>query len=82
MTDTIIHVVLLIARPPLLLGIINKTKAWFGGRNGPPVLQTYYDIIKLMRKGLVVSTATIGCASRASAARCPAMRSSNRPRCN
>ena len=58
MTDTIIHLVLLIAMPPLLLGIINKTKAWFGGRNGPPVLQTYYDIIKLMRKGLVVSNAT------------------------
>ena len=58
MIDTIIHLVLLIAMPPFLLGIINKTKAWFGGRNGPPVLQTYYDIIKLMRKGLVVSTAT------------------------
>ena len=58
MTDTIIHLVLLIAMPPFLLGVINKTKAWFGGRNGPPVLQTYYDIIKLMRKGLVVSNAT------------------------
>ena len=44
--------------PPLLLGVINKTKAWFGGRNGPPLLQPYYDIIKLMRKGMVFSTTT------------------------
>jgi len=58
MTDTILHLILLIAAPPLLLGIINKTKAWFGGRKGPPVLQGYYDIIKLMRKGMVISTAT------------------------
>ncbi|MCF7955077.1 MAG: NADH-quinone oxidoreductase subunit H [Phycisphaerae bacterium] len=58
MMDTIIHILLLIVMPPLLLGIINKTKAWFAGRNGPPVLQAYYDIIKLMRKGMVISTTT------------------------
>lgn len=56
MTDTLIHILLLIVMPPLLLGIINKTKAWFAGRNGPSVLQLYYDIIKLMRKGMVIST--------------------------
>ena len=58
MPDKIIHILLLIVMPPLLLGVINKTKAWFGGRNGPPVLQAYYDIIKLMRKGMVISTTT------------------------
>ena len=58
MTDTIIHILLLLTLPPLLLGVINKTKAWFGGRNGPPVLQAYYDIIKLMRKGMVISRTT------------------------
>ena len=58
MTDTIIHILLLLTLPPLLLGVINKTKAWFGGRKGPPVLQTYYDIIKLMRKGMVLSRTT------------------------
>lgn len=58
MTDKIIHVLLLVSMPPLLLGVINKTKAWFAGRNGPPVLQLYYDLIKLMRKGMVISTAT------------------------
>jgi formate hydrogenlyase subunit 4 len=58
MTDKIIHILLLLTLPPLLLGVINKTKAWFGGRKGPPVLQSYYDIIKLMRKGMVLSRTT------------------------
>lgn len=58
MTGTIAHLVLLLALPPLLLGVINKTKAWFGGRVGPPVLQVYYDLIKLMRKEMVLSATT------------------------
>ena len=41
---------------PLLPGIINKVKAWVGGRRGPPVLQLYYDLAKLWRKGVVLST--------------------------
>src|SRR5262249_42776684 len=44
--------------PPLLLGVINKTKALFAGRNGPPLLQPYYDLAKLFRKGSVFSTTT------------------------
>lgn len=58
MTDTLIHLFLLLVMPPLLPGVINKTKAWFSGRKGPPVLQLYYDLIKLMRKGMVISTTT------------------------
>jgi formate hydrogenlyase subunit 4 len=58
MITTIIHVLLLVLMPPLLLGIINKTKAWFGGRVGAPFLQPYYDIIKLFRKGMVFSSTT------------------------
>jgi formate hydrogenlyase subunit 4 len=42
---------------PLLPGIINKTKAWVAGRRGPPVLQLYFDLAKLWRKGVVLSTA-------------------------
>src|SRR5205085_4169384 len=44
--------------PPLLLGVINKTKALFAGRVGPPLLQPYYDLVKLFRKGSVFSTTT------------------------
>jgi formate hydrogenlyase subunit 4 len=60
--DTIIHnaihVLLALTLPPLLLGVIAKTKAVFAGRVGPPVLQPYYDLIKLFRKGSVFSTTT------------------------
>lgn len=44
--------------PPLMLGIINKTKASVAGRKGPPVLQPLYDTIKLLRKGAVYSETT------------------------
>ena len=41
---------------PLLIGIINKVKAFFAGRKGPRVLQLYYDLAKLMKKSCVYST--------------------------
>src|SRR5207245_5066478 len=53
-----IHILLALTLPPLLLGVINKTKALFAGRTGPPLLQPYYDLIKLVQKGSVFSTTT------------------------
>jgi len=58
MVDTLIHLLLVFLMPPLLLGIIGKTKAWFAGRVGAPFLQPYYDIARLLRKGSVFSTTT------------------------
>lgn len=58
MTQALIHLAVLLLVPPLLLGVVNKTKAWFAGRVGPPVLQLYFDLAKLARKGLVLSTTT------------------------
>ena len=52
------HLAALLIAPPLLLGIIAKTKAAFGGRKGPPVLQPYHDLLKLVRKGAVYSRTT------------------------
>ncbi len=43
---------------PLLLGIVNKTKAFFAGRQGPPLLQVYWDVWKLLRKGATYSRTT------------------------
>jgi formate hydrogenlyase subunit 4 len=54
----LLHLLLLLLMPPLLLGVINKTKAWFAGRVGPPVFQPYYDLSRLMKKGMVLSTTT------------------------
>jgi formate hydrogenlyase subunit 4 len=62
MMDTIIHyaihILLALTLPPLLLGVIGKTKALCAGRFGAPFLQPYYDIIKLFQKGSVFSTTT------------------------
>jgi formate hydrogenlyase subunit 4 len=41
---------------PLFLGIINRTKAAFAGRQGPPLLQAYRDLLRLLRKHSVYST--------------------------
>jgi len=58
MLDVAVHVALLLVVPPLLLSVINKTKAWFAGRLGPPLLQPYFDVWKLLRKGAVYSRTT------------------------
>ncbi len=54
----LIHVAVVLALPLLLLGVINKTKAAFAGRVGPPLTQPWRDVIKLLRKGSVFSRTT------------------------
>ena len=49
------HVLLALVLAPLIPGLINRTKAWFAGRRGPPLLQAYYDLRKLAQKGAVYS---------------------------
>jgi formate hydrogenlyase subunit 4 len=56
--DAAIQVVFVLLFPPLMLGVITKTKAAFAGRVGAPLLQPYYDIAKLLRKGSVFSRTT------------------------
>lgn len=58
MNHILMHLLLLVGLPPLLLGVIGKTKALFAGRVGPPFLQPYYDLAKLFQKGSVFSTTT------------------------
>jgi formate hydrogenlyase subunit 4 len=53
-----VPLILALVLAPLLRGIINRTKAWFAGRVGPPLLQPYYDIAKLLGKGAVYSHTT------------------------
>lgn len=55
---TIPEAAVVLALPPLLLSIIVKTKACFAGRVGPPWLQPYYDLYKLLQKGVVYSRTT------------------------
>jgi len=56
--DILIHCVLIICMPPLLLGVINRTKATVAGRTGAPLLQPYHDLFRLLRKGSVFSRST------------------------
>jgi formate hydrogenlyase subunit 4 len=43
---------------PLLVGIINRTKAFVAGRRGPPLVQPYRDVLKLLRRGAVYGEVT------------------------
>lgn len=43
---------------PLVNGLIKKLKASMQGRVGPGVLQPYYDLLRLLKKDMVVSTVT------------------------
>jgi formate hydrogenlyase subunit 4 len=54
----ILQALFILAVPPIMLGVITKTKAQFAGRVGPPVLQPYYDLSKLLRKRSVFSRTT------------------------
>ena len=54
----LLHCAFIFAFPPLMLGVIGKTKAAFAGRVGAPFLQPYYDIVKLLQKGSVFSRTT------------------------
>jgi formate hydrogenlyase subunit 4 len=51
-------ILLVLLGAPLLMGVLNKSKAVMAGRTGAPVLQPYFDLAKLLRKGFVVSETT------------------------
>lgn len=53
-----IRFLLLILLPFLFIGLINKTKALISGRKGASIFQPYFDFIKLIKKGIVISETT------------------------
>jgi formate hydrogenlyase subunit 4 len=56
--EALAHLAVAFLFPPLLLGVIARTKARAAGRRGAPLLQPYYDLIKLLRKDVVRSRTT------------------------
>jgi formate hydrogenlyase subunit 4 len=48
--------VLLLGLAPLLPGIVTRVKALVAGRRGPPLGQLYFDLARLWRKEIVLST--------------------------
>ncbi len=56
---TLVHAALVFAAAPLLMGVVVKFRARLLGRPGPPFVQPYRDLAKLLRKSpLVPDTAT------------------------
>jgi formate hydrogenlyase subunit 4 len=56
--SSFLHPLLALALAPLIPGVIARTKARFAGRSGQPLLQLYFDLAKLLRKGAVYSRTT------------------------
>lgn len=54
--DLLGRLLLWLVLAPLLPGVITRVKSWVAGRRGPPVLQLYYDLARLWRKRVVLST--------------------------
>ena len=54
----VVHLLLALLLSPLMIGVINRVKARFAGRVGPPLAQPYWDLAKLLRKGAVYSRTT------------------------
>lgn len=55
---TLVHFFAVLLLSPLFLSLIAKTKAAFGGRTGPPWLQPYRELYKLLHKDAVYSSTT------------------------
>lgn len=52
------HVLAVLAMPILMVGLVNRTKSWWGGRRGPKVSQSFWDLLRLLRKQPVFSSVT------------------------
>ena len=52
---TLVHWAFILSMPILLVGLVNRTKSWWVGRKGPRLLQSAYDLWRLLGKRPVVS---------------------------
>lgn len=51
-----LHVLVWLAMPILLIGVINRSKSWWVGRRGPGLLQSAWDLRRLWAKRAVLSS--------------------------
>ena len=54
----ILNIIFLLIIPFLMVGIIRKTKAFFGARRGASIFQPFWDFAKLMKKESIFSSST------------------------
>lgn len=53
-----LHVLTMLLMPILMIGLVNRTKSLWAGRKGPRMLQSGWDLLRLLRKQPVYSTVT------------------------
>ncbi len=51
----LMHVLIVLAMPILMIGLVNRTKSLWAGRKGPRLLQSWWDLLRLLHKRPVVS---------------------------
>jgi formate hydrogenlyase subunit 4 len=56
--EIFLNILIILFFPFLFLGIITKVKAFWAGRIGPSIIQPFFDFLKLMKKGEVISLTT------------------------
>ena len=54
----LINLIILLFVPFLIMGLIKKTKSFWGGRKGPSIMQPWFDFVRLMKKDFVISNTT------------------------
>lgn len=57
-SGALVALAVLMVVAPAMPGIVTRTKSLLTGRRGAPVMQLYFDLWKLVRKGTVYSTTT------------------------
>ena len=55
MKNTLLNIVMILVLPFVMAGVIKRVKAFWSGRKGPRVIQPLHDIVRLLRKGEVIS---------------------------
>lgn len=61
MTDPLVvlaHALAVLLMPIAMVGVVNRTKSLWAGRRGQPLLQSWWDLWRLLHKRPVVSTVT------------------------
>jgi len=57
MMESFIFLILAMILAPLYSAIILKVKAFFGGKQGPPLLINYFTLVKLLKRDLSTAPA-------------------------
>ena len=51
----LLHLLISLAMPIVMVGLVNRSKSLWAGRKGPPLLQSGWDLLRLLRKRPVYS---------------------------